>query len=75
MAKDLNVHVVPQGEQWAVKEEGASRPQSVFDTQEQAERAARELAQRNQSELLVHGRDGQIRARNSYGDDPFPPEG
>ena len=23
----------------------------------------------------VHGRDGQIRERSTYGDDPFPPEG
>ncbi|EGD1666955.1 DUF2188 domain-containing protein, partial [Escherichia coli] len=23
----------------------------------------------------IHGRDGQIRERDSYGNDPFPPKG
>ena len=41
-----------------------------------AHRAAREqiqaknIARRNESEALLHGRDGQIRARNTYGHDP-----
>jgi hypothetical protein len=25
--------------------------------------------------LLVHGRDGQIRERDSHGHDPYPPQG
>jgi hypothetical protein len=25
--------------------------------------------------LLIHGRDGRIRARDSHGHDPFPPKG
>ncbi|SDA28156.1 hypothetical protein SAMN05216315_1373 [Nitrosospira sp. Nsp18] len=36
---------------------------------------ARGIAVNQQSELLIQGRDGQIRERNSYGDDLFPPEG
>lgn len=41
----------------------------------EAERAAREIAINQQSEVLIHGEDGRIRARNSYGNDPFPPKG
>jgi hypothetical protein len=26
-------------------------------------------------ELLIHGRNGQIRERDSHGHDPFPPQG
>jgi hypothetical protein len=26
------------------------------------------------SELLIHGQNGQIRERNSYGNDPHPPK-
>jgi hypothetical protein len=25
--------------------------------------------------LVIHGRNGQIRARDSFGGDPFPPRG
>ncbi|MFC3268349.1 DUF2188 domain-containing protein [Vulcaniibacterium thermophilum] len=36
---------------------------------------ARGIAINQRSELFIQGRDGQIRERNSYGDDPFPPKG
>ena len=26
-------------------------------------------------EVFIHGRDGKIRERNTYGHDPFPPQG
>ncbi|MDE0092409.1 MAG: DUF2188 domain-containing protein, partial [Oligoflexia bacterium] len=26
-------------------------------------------------ELSIHGRNGRIREKNSYGSDPFPPKG
>jgi len=70
-----NQHVVPHDGQWAVRGEGNSRATAVFDTQAHAIEQARTIAQNNRSELLVHGRDGQIRDRDSYGHDPFPPKG
>lgn len=70
-----NVHVVPHPEGWAVKSEGAERAASVHDTQREAAAAAREIAQKRGSEALIHGRDGQIRERDSFGNDPFPPKG
>lgn len=70
-----NQHVVPHVDGWAVRGERNDRASSVHDTQAQAIEAARQTAIRQGSEMLVHGRDGQIRERNSYGHDPFPPKG
>ncbi|TAJ13755.1 DUF2188 domain-containing protein [Marinilabiliaceae bacterium JC017] len=73
--KKRNVHVVPKDGSWAVKSAGASRPAKVTSTQQEAIDRAREIAQNNQSEMLVHGRNGRIRQKNSFGNDPFPPKG
>jgi hypothetical protein len=68
--KKGDVHVVPSGDRWAVKVEGAGRARSTHDTQREAARDGRDVARANNSELLIHGRDGEIRARNTYGRDP-----
>lgn len=70
-----NQHVVRRPNGWAVKPEGGQRASSVHRTQQEAIEAGRELARNQKSELLVHGRNGRIRARDSYGNDPFPPKG
>ncbi len=36
--------------------------------------AAREIARNQESELIIQGRDGKIRDRDSYGNDPCPPK-
>ena len=70
-----NQHVVPREEGWAVRGEGNTRDTSLHRTQAEAERAAREIAINQKSEVLIHGEDGRIRERNSYGNDPYPPNG
>ena len=70
MSKGKNQHVVPHGNQWAVRGEGNKRATAVTPTQEEATRIAREIARREESELLVHNRQGQIRERDSHGHDP-----
>ena len=70
-----NQHVVPAGEDWGVRGEGNARLTSRHPTQAEAEHAARDIARRHQSEVVIHRPDGRIRDRNSYGNDPFPPEG
>jgi hemerythrin superfamily protein len=55
---------------WQVRRENASRASRVFDTQTEAERFGRELAKRERVELVVAGRDGSIRKKQSYGNDP-----
>ncbi|MCC6655247.1 MAG: DUF2188 domain-containing protein [Flavobacteriales bacterium] len=70
-----NQHVVPRGNDWAVKREGAERATTVVPTQRKAIEFAREIAKNNNSELFIHGRDGRIRERDSFGNDPHPPQG
>ena len=71
-----NQHVVPRpGGRWAVKPAGASRASATHDTQKEAITQARSVARDQRTELLVHGRDGTIRERNTYGRDPYPPKG
>jgi Uncharacterized protein conserved in bacteria (DUF2188) len=70
-----NVHVVPHADGWAVTREDGSRVSFVFKTQDEAIDTARNLAQRSGVELIVHGEDGEIRLRDSYGNDLFPPKG
>lgn len=73
MKKDM--HVVPRNGEWAVRREGAQRDSSRHDTQSAAINAARQTAQQEGTEMFIHGRNGQIRERNTYGADPFPPKG
>ena len=70
-----NQHVVPHPKGWAVKPARGQRATSVHTTQQQAKERAREIALNQGTEMLVHGRNGRIRERNSYGRDPHPPTG
>lgn len=70
-----NQHVVPHANGWAVRGAGNSRVTSVHQTQREANVQARDIAQNQSSEVLIHGRNGRIRERDSYGNDPFPPKG
>lgn len=72
MGKDK--HVVPHGKDWAVKPEGAKSPTSIHPTQSDAIDKARDQAQRDKSEVVIHRRDGTIRDKDSYGNDPNPPK-
>ena len=73
MAKK-NVHVVPSGNGWAVKQQGTEKPVSTHRTQRTAANAGRKVAQQNQSELVIHRPNGQIRDKDSFGNDPCPPK-
>lgn len=70
-----NQHVVPKGDGWAVKGAGNDRATKNFDRQSDAIDFARDVARNQQSELFVHRKDGRIRERDSYGNDPHPPKG
>ena len=65
-----DVHVLPSDKGWKVELEGASRATSTHTTQSAATKAGRVIARRNKSELLIHGRNGRIRDRSTYGRDP-----
>ncbi len=70
-----NIHVVHNGNQWQVKQEKAQRSSGNFRTQQEAFERAREIAINNGQEVAIHGLNGRIREKHSYGNDPFPPEG
>jgi Uncharacterized protein conserved in bacteria (DUF2188) len=74
MANRKNVHIVQRGDGWGTLREGAQRATGIFDTQAQAIQAGRQMARQGQGELLIHGQNGRIRARDSHGNDPCPPE-
>jgi len=75
MSKGRNQHVVPHNSGWAVRGEGNSRVTSRHDTQGEAIGAAREIASNRAGEVVIHRPNGQIRDKDSYGNDPFPPRG
>jgi hypothetical protein len=68
-----NQHVVPRPEGWAVRGESNTRDTSHHDTQAAAIDAARDIARNQRSEVVIHDRQGRIRDRDSYGNDPNPP--
>jgi len=72
-----NVHVVrsKDGDSWSVKTENSQKSYRNVDTQKEAIEIGRNVAQNNNSELLIHGKDGKIREKNSYGNDNYPPKG
>ena len=74
MRKNQHVTPCPDGG-WQVKGAGNSKATLKTDTQAKAIDVAKNIAQNQKSELVIHGRNGRIRAKNSYGNDPFPPRG
>ena len=68
-------HVVPSGAKWVVRKAGSTRATAVFGTQQEAIQAARGIAKNQATELYIHGKDGRIRDRSTYGKDPYPPKG
>lgn len=66
-----NQHVVPHDGQWGVKGEGNDKMTKVFEKKEDAVKYGREIARNQESELIIHGMDGQIQSKDSYGNDPI----
>ena len=66
-----NVHVTPRSAGgWQVKGAGNAKATKVTDTQKQAIKAAISIAKNNKSEVVIHGTNGKIRDKDSYGNDP-----
>jgi hypothetical protein len=70
-----NQHVVPHGTHWAVKGAKNEKATKVVNTQSEAIKIAREIAINQQSELVIHRPNGRIRAKDSFGNDDYPPKG
>ena len=70
-----NQHVVPTGDgNWGVRGEGNSRITKKTPTQSGSIDIAAEIAKNQGTDVVIHGRDGKIRDRDSYGNDPNPPK-
>lgn len=70
----MAVHVTPHKNGWQVKTGGTTKAHRVVDTQKKAIDIAKTIAKNQQTDTKIHGRDGRIRAGNSYGNDPHPPK-
>lgn len=73
MAKK-NQHVVHRPGGWAVRGEGNTKDTVKTETKREAIEAAREIAKNNGAEVVIHGKDGKIQDKDSYGRDPNPPK-
>lgn len=65
-----NVHTVHNEKGWT---ENSNRTLGYYETKAEAQAAGREKAINNGSEHIIHGLDGKIQNKNSYGNDPCPP--
>ena len=59
---------------WQVKGAGNSEATVRTDTQAEAIAVARKIAYNQKTELFIHGTNGQLRGRDSYGNDPYSPK-
>lgn len=75
MSKGKNQHVTKHQGGWQVKGAGNTKATKVTSTQKEAIDVAREIAKNQSSELLIHGKDGRIREKDSHGNDPRNIEG
>jgi Uncharacterized protein conserved in bacteria (DUF2188) len=67
-------HVVPNSEGgWDVKKGGGQKSIKHFDRKQEAVDYGRGVSKNQNSEFIVHKKDGKIQNPDSHGGDPFPP--
>lgn len=77
MSKDRDRTVYRRGDEWVNKRHDSDRASSIHDTQKEAADAAhRMLENQGGGELIIKGRDGQFRSKDTVtpGNDPNPPK-
>lgn len=69
-------HVVPNKEKggWDVKKPGAEKASVHTDTKADAIKKGREISKNQETELVIHNKDGKISESDSHGNDPCPPK-
>jgi hypothetical protein len=75
MSNRNHLHVVPHGNNWAVRRECSERVSKIVETQREAIDWARPVSRREEGELFIHRPNGQIRDRDSHGNDPSNSKG
>lgn len=67
-------HVVPNpGGGWDVKRNGADRASGHFETKQEAVERGRQISRNQETEFIIHTRNGKISQSDSHGNDPCPP--
>lgn len=74
-----NYHIMKDKElgKWIAKREGAERVAGTYETQAEAEKAAKEMAQNSGGgEVKIHNPEGEIRDSDTVppANDPCPPK-
>ena len=68
-------HVVPDGDGgWNVKKGGGERAIKNFDKKADAVGYGRQVSKNQNSEFIIHKKDGTIQNADSHGGDPNPPK-
>lgn len=62
--RQTNYHVVLKGDKWQVKRENAAKALKNFDTQQEAIDYAKEKAESQGNQVVIHKTDGKIRKQN-----------
>ena len=66
---------MPYNGKWEVRGARNEKVRSIHNTQKEAINAAQQIAQNQQSEVVIHRPDGTIRDKDSYGSDPKSSQG
>jgi len=75
MAPRKTHHVTPNPKGgWGAKKGGGSKSIKHFEKKDEAIMFTRKISQSQESELVIHGKDGKIQQSDSHGNDPCPPK-
>lgn len=68
-------HVVPNKDGgWDIKKGGGERSIKHHERKTDAIDHARGISRNQESELVIHNKDGRISNTDSHGNDPYPPK-
>ncbi len=68
-----NIHTTYKDGGWRTIQEGRKTPLSSHSTKDRAIKASIKQAKKDEVEHIIHGKDGKIQDKDSYGKDPMPP--
>lgn len=63
------LHLIPYGDNWAVRREGARRCSEIFGSRDGAVERGREIARVERGILILHRANGQIEGQIDYTDE------
>ena len=73
MGKNQHITHNPNGG-WNVLGAGNTKPTKILTTKQEAINYGRIIAKNQGSELIIHGLNGKIQDKDSYGNDYCPPK-